>query len=812
MKITLSWLNDYVDYTGSPEELARDLTMLGLEVEGMETVQPEFEGIVVAEVLEKNPHPDADKLSVCRVNDGKEVRQIVCGASNFKAGDKVPLILPGATLPAAPGEKPFTIKVGKIRGVESHGMMCSPSEIGLSKDSDGLLILPNNAEVGQSLARHLGRTSEPDVIFDLEITPNRPDLNSFIGIAREISALTGAALKVPSVDIEEDPAISIQELVEVQLPEPDLCRRYTARVIRGLKTGPSPSWIKTRLEKVGIRSINNVVDVTNYVLMETGHPLHAFDYHLLQRDESGPEKSTPRIVVRTARAGESLTTLDGQERECDSETLLITDDHKGIALAGIMGGLNSEIQDTTQDVLIESAWFKPQNVRATSRKMSLATDASYRFERGADLEICDWASRRAARLILETAGGRLVQGVVDAYPQPHVPTKIRLRYAKTQSLLGVDIPGADQDRFLKGLEICESGQGDQESKEFVIPAFRVDLKIEVDLIEEIARLYGVDKIPSSPPRGAIGANAFDAVHDQLMHCRNLMVGLGLNEIQGQTLVSGELTSKVTPAFVRLQRPLSSDMDVLRPSLLPGMLEVMRHNVNHGSDSVRLFELGRVFTPGETCVKEESKCILGLTGQRYPGYWSGTERGEVFNLFDLKGMVEVFLDFLGAGGIQFQRHPKPGGFLLEAADLVQGKVSMGFIGQLHPLLAREFDLKHPVYIAELDLDGLLKRRKAQKNFKPMPSFPSVRRDVAMLLSEKATHQDVLDVIRKTRIAFLEAVDLFDVYRGQNVPEQHKSVAYALTYRNPQATLTDAQVTQEHEKVLEALKSNLGAVIR
>ena len=394
MKVTFNWLKQYVEFDWSPAELSERLTMLGIEVEGVQKLGGEFEGVVVAHVITRDKHPNADKLTVCRVHDGKGERQIVCGAQNFKAGDKVPMILPGASLPAKPGEAPFTIKVGKIRGVDSHGMMCSPQELGLSDPVDGLLILPEDAKVGQPFAEYLGRSGS-DIVYDLEITPNRPDLNSVIGIAREISALTGNPLKLPEVKLSETGS-PVQQSVAVRIEDPELCPRYTARVIRGVKIAPSPDWLKSALEKVGVRSISNVVDVTNYVMLETGQPLHAFDYHLLAKAGGA---APPSIVVRRATDGEKFMTLDGQERTLTSQMLLIADETKAVALAGVMGGQNSEINLNTVDVLVESACFKPQNIRATSKKLELRSESSYRFERGADVGVCDWVSQRAAQLL-----------------------------------------------------------------------------------------------------------------------------------------------------------------------------------------------------------------------------------------------------------------------------------------------------------------------------------------------------------------------------------------------------------------------------
>src|ERR1700690_1292971 len=443
MKVTFNWLRRYVQFDWSPDQLAERLTMLGLEVEGVQKLGGEFEGIVVAQVLTRDKHPNADKLSVCRVNDGTSERQIVCGAQNFKAGDKVPLILPGASLPMKAGDKePFTIKVGKIRGVESHGMMCSPQELGLPDQVDGLLILRPDARIGQPFAEYLGRSGS-DVVYDLEITPNRPDWNSVIGIAREIAALTGNPLRIPELKIKSE-KIKNEDLVAVRIEDAERCPRYTARVVKGVKIGPSPDWLRSTLEKVGIRSISNVVDVTNYVMLEIGEPLHAFDYHLIAKGKDGK----PTIVVRRAAAGEKFKTLDNQERTLTSEMLLIADEQKGIALAGVMGGQNTEINEKTVDVLIESAYFSPTNIRRTSKALGLRSESSYRFERGADVNICDWASQRCAQLILETAGGQPADGVVDAYPKPVEPKQITLRHHKVTGLLGISLKPEECEFYL----------------------------------------------------------------------------------------------------------------------------------------------------------------------------------------------------------------------------------------------------------------------------------------------------------------------------------------------------------------------------
>lgn len=818
MKVTLNWLKQYVAFDWSPEELTERLTMLGLEVEGVTKLGGEFAGIVVAQVLTRDKHPNADKLSVCRVNDGQGERQIVCGAQNFKAGDKVPLILPGASLPLKPGDKePFTIKVGKIRSVESHGMMCSHEELGLDPEAighrkeDGLLILREDARVGQPFAEYLGRSGS-DVVYDLEVTPNRPDLNSVIGIAREIAAVTGNALKVPVIS-DQSSVVSGEkaaDLVQVRLDAPDLCPRYTARVVKGVKIGPSPDWLRSALEKVGLRSINNVVDVSNFVMLETGQPLHTFDYHLLTKGAA----AQPTIVVRRAAAGEKFVTLDGKEHTLSSENLLIADEQKAIALAGVMGGQNTEINPATVDVLIESAYFTPTNIRRTSKTLGLRTDASYRFERGADINACDYASRRCAQLILETAGSMLAGGVVDAFPAPAKPKEVTLRHEKTPALLGIDIPVETQVKMLASLGLSlASSSAHPATSTWAIPSWRVDLKREADLIEEIARLHGVDKIPSTAPRGAVGSHPFDAVYDQFAEVRRILSGLGLSEAQGQTLINDSAAKAASADVVLLANPLSSDMNALRPSLLPGLLDTLRHNLTRKNGDVQLFEIGRVFTSQNGQVKEGRRVAIALTGARNPGFWSGAERDAKCDLYDLKGLVEELIESLGLRGVAYAKRAESTGLFLESATVaLGGKLQLGQLGQLLPTLAKQHDLRDAVLLAELDLDQLLARRNAAKSFKPLPQFPSSRRDVALLVPEATTHDAVLQVVRQAKPANLDAVELFDVFRGKHVPDGQKSLAYAFTYRAADRTLKDDEVNAAQSKLVEALQQQLGAVLR
>jgi phenylalanyl-tRNA synthetase beta chain len=552
-------------------------------------------------------------------------------------------------------------------------------------------------------------------------------------------------------------------------------------------------------------------------MLEIGQPLHAFDYHLITKGADGK----PTIVIRRAQDGEQFTTLDGQKRTLTKDMLLIADAQKGIALAGVMGGANTEINEQTVDVLIESAYFSPTNIRRTTKQLGLRSESSYRFERGADVGICDWAGARAARLILETAGGQLADGVVDVQPTPAEPKHVTLRHRKVNALLGITLQPQEMEFYLAQLGLkavnrkaCPVGEdGHVEPATFQIPTWRVDLKREADLIEEIERLHGLDKVPATPPRGAIGTNAFDTVHDQITEARRILTGLGLNEAQGQTLISSMEFGMRSTESVMLANPLSSDMDMLRSSLLPGLIHSLRHNVTRKNQDVTLFEIGRVFLASNGVTQEERRVAIALTGQRQATFWSGENRDAKFELADLKGFVEEFLGQFGVRGVTFARRAEGTSMFLESATIaLGGKLPLGEMGQLSPLLAKKYDLRDAVLLAELNLGQLISRRNAAKSFKALPQFPSSRRDVAMLVPEAITHDAVLAAVKQAKPANLESVELFDVFRGKHVPEGQKSLAYAFTYRAADKTLTENEVDGAHAKVIETFKVQLKAVVR
>ena len=758
MKFTYNWLKQYVDFTWTPQELAEKLTFAGIEVENITTVGGgALQQVIVCQILSSEKHANADKLSVCRVTDGTAERQIVCGAKNYKVGDKVPLALPGVTLPNG-----MTIKEAKLRGVDSQGMLCSAKELGLAEDVDGLLILPADTVVGGKLSDALGGM---DTVFDIEVTPNRPDWLSVIGIAREISALTGNPIRLPEVTVQES-GDSVEKLTSVKVEAPDLCPRYTARVIRGVKIGPSPAWLKQTLEKVGLRSVNNVVDVTNYVLFECGHPLHAFDYNML---------ADHRIVVRRATKGEAFVAIDGTKHELTGEMLVIADAKRAVALAGVMGGKESEINDQTTDVLLESAWFLPSSIRKTSKQCGLSSDSSYRFERGADIGGVIWASDRTAQLIQQLAGGQVARGIVDALAKPIEKRRVRCRYAQVNRLLGIEVPAETVKKVFGGLSL-NVVTSDANGCEVEVPTFRVDLEREADLIEEVCRIHGVDKIPAKMQPAYAAVSKFDAQWDVLARVRQILTALGFHEAQNQTLVSeGDL---------KLQNPLNADQHALRSSLIPGLLTNLRTNVSRHQFDVKLFEIGRVFASDG---KESLRLALALTGRREPHSWETSVREAKLDTFDVKGALEEVGETLG----------------IPVSVAVQ---------QIPPAQAKKLDLRDAVYVAEVELAPLLAGGERERTFRELPKFPAVVRDVALVVDEDVPHGDVLAAILKNRNKVLERVELFDIYRGSSIPTGKKSMAYSLTFRAPDRTLTDTEVNGAHEQVKRSISQTLKCEIR
>lgn len=775
MKFTYNWLKQYVDVEWSPQELSDKLTFAGIEVEDVQSLGGNIpEQVVVAQILSSEQHPNADRLSVCRVNDGVGERQIVCGAKNYKVGDKVPLALPGATMAGG-----FTIKVSKLRGVESQGMMCSAEELGQPKGADGLLILPVDAPVGTKFAEYVGGG---DTLYDIEVTPNRPDWLSVIGIAREIAAMTGRPLRLPQVKVvESDQAVTDMARVEVRAA--DLCPRYTARVIRGVKIGPSPDWLRQALEKVGMRSINNVVDVTNYVLLECGHPLHAFDYNLV---------GGHTIVVRRAGNGELFEAIDDSKHELTGEMLVIADSGRAVALAGVMGGKNSEINDGTTDVLLESAWFLPSNIRKTSKQLGLSSESSYRFERGTDIEGLIWAGNRAAALIQQVAGGEIARGIIDVSAAGVGRRRVTCRYAQVNRLLGIEVAPATVKRIFAGLSLSVV-QEDDVSCTVEVPGFRVDVEREADLIEEVCRVHGVEKIPAMMQPSVAAVSEFDRQWDARGRVRAILSAQGFHEALNQTMVDG--------GELKLQNPLNAEMSGLRSSLVPGLLANLRTNVARHQYDARLFEMGRVFDGGGN---ESLRLALAMTGRRDPLSWESATRDVKLDVADLKGALEELASQLG---VALEVGTGEGGVVVRVAGETIGRMEWMTRGQ-----AKKLDLRDEVLTAELDLERLLAAANASIQYRELPKYPAVVRDVALVVDEGVRHADVMAAIAKRPNKNLERVMLFDIFRGGPVPTGRKSMAYSLTFRSATGNLTDAEVNGAHDEIKRQLQKELQCEIR
>jgi len=826
MNVTLNWLKNYIDFEFSPSELADRLTMLGIEVESVKRLGAELEGVVVGSVGAIKPHPNADKLVLCQVDIGEsEELQIVCGAPNVREGMLAPVATIGATLPIG-----LTIKRAKLRGETSHGMLCSEKELGLSaqlasaynmaEDAAGLMELPTDTPLGTPLSEVLGLD---DVVFELEITPNRPDCLSLIGVAREIRAETGNALKLPQVDFNENET-DIRELTSVTIEAPDLCPRYAARVIRDVKVGESPAWLQQRLESVGVGVINNIVDITNFVLMEYGQPLHAFDYHKLTEN---------RIVVRRAAAGENITTLDKIDRELTSDMLVIADVEKPVALAGIMGGYDSEITETTADVLLESAYFNPSSVRATAKALGVSTEASYRFERGADPGIVLAALDRAAQLITEFAGGTICKGIIDVYPgSPPVTgkggeqplTEIQLRPERVNFILGTTLDTSEMVQILSnlGFDVNANGTGNYQAGEetsplqVTVPTFRSDITREIDLIEEIARVHGYDNIPTTLPKGDIPVPAPNPSTEVRKRIKHFLLAAGMMEAINYSFCAPNCFDKIRlnaddplRRTLKLQNPLSPEMSVLRTTLLPSLLDNAQHNHNHQIDTIALFEIGSVFIHnGEQ--KEPERVTGILAGQIGDGVYSNPYREPDF--YDIKGFVEGILQVCGIVNYTLQKTDTPTFHPGRNAAVLLDDRQLGTFGEAHPEVLENYDLPYKAYLFDFDMEALVDTAIFAKRFEPIPVYPKVERDLAIVVDKELLSDMPTALIYTTGGELVESVRLFDVYEGEQVQEGKKSLAYAITYHSATETLTDKAVNALHDKVVKRLNQELGAELR
>lgn len=812
MRVSLKWLKEFVTVTLPVAELCDRMDMTGTKVEAVHTLGAALEGVVVGQVLTKEQHPDADKLSYCSVDVGAaEPLRIVCGASNFVAGDKVPVATVGTTLPGG-----ITIKRAKLRGLESQGMMCSSSELELPGDASGLLILPADAPVGAPFAQYYGMA---DTVLELEITPNRPDCLSMVGVAREIAAITGVEYSVPETLVAES-GVPAANQVSIEIADPELCPRYTARVIRNVKIGPSPDWLAERIIAAGSRPVNNVVDVTNYVLYELGQPLHAFDMGTLETRDG-----RVAITVRRATEGERITTLDGQVRNLATDTLVICDDSGPVALAGVMGGEATEVSEGTTDILLESACFNTSSISRTSRRLGLISESSLRFERGVDPNLAARAADRAAQLIAELAGGTVAPGIVDVYPGERELLSLPLRTDRVNGLLGTALSAAEISGLLEPLGVAlKPVEGGFEVR---VPSFRPDLEREVDLIEEVARLFGLENIPSTKPGGRERVGGLTPHQRFVGLVGRTMRAAGLDEHIGYSFGDAADLDRLgwqlgeNEVLVELINPMSEEMAVLRWTLAPSLLRAVSHNQRRGIANVHLYELGNVFITAEGAKQAvEREAVAGvLTGAWRAPAWNDT--GYVLDFFDGKGVVEALMN---AAGVER--------WSLRAADLpwlqpgrsaqviIEGEVA-GWLGEAAHQVLDVFEATGPVVLFELAV-AAVERAAARRTvrYEEIPRFPGFSLDVALVVDEPVSAERVMSTLRSAGGSLLSSVRLFDVYRDapgtapdkQRLPMGKKSLAFSLVYRAPDRTLSEADVRPVHEKVLRKLAGSLGAEVR
>lgn len=826
MRVPMSWLKEYVDVPVPAEELAERLTFAGLEVSSIQTIGLpgsslpwDRERILVGQVQEVRPHPNADRLVLALVKYGDgEPKTVVTGAPNLRIGEsgqKVAFALEGARHwdGYAATSEITTLKGRKVRGVFSDAMILSEKELGLSDDHTGVLILDASAPVGVPLATYLG-----DVVLDAEITPNMARCMSVLGVAREVAALTGGRVRPPREQMQAHGA-PIEGQVSVAIADPTLCARYAATLIAGVSIGPSPEWMRRRLRLAGVRPINNVVDVTNYVMLECGQPLHAFDYDVLVRRAKG----VPQITVRPARPGEVLTTLDGMTRPLGPERLLITDTAGPIAVAGIMGGAETEVTETTTRILLEAANFNFVSIRKTTQALKLPSEASARFGRGVPPSAAGPAAMRATELMRTLGGGEIARGVVDCYPAPQVPAVVTLTTAEIRRILGMEMPRAEIERILTSLEFRCEPVGET-GLQVTAPDHRLDIGTGVvgaaDLIEEVARITGYDRIPMTEMADTLPPQRDNLTVDLEERVRDLMVGAGLQEVITYRLTTPEREAALVPgqgqaagrAFVTLANPISADRVVLRQSLLPGLLEIVAQNARL-RDRLWFFEVGSVFLPQGSgpLPAEPRKLGIGMAGLVTSASWQDTAPART-GFFELKGVVEGLLRGLQLqdAGLEPIAHPSfaPG----RSARLSLGGREVGILGEIHPDVRKAFDLPAgTICVAELDLDGLLSRVSLTYRVSPVPRFPPALQDIALVVDEEVPAAQVLEMIRSTAGPLLAEVRLFDVYRGKQVRSGKKSLAFSLAFQAMDRTLTDAEVEAEKRRILEAA-ARLGAYLR
>ena len=798
MLISLNWLKQYIDLDGIEiNEMENALTMIGQEVEKIDIVGGNLDKVVVAHLEEVKKHPNADSLTLCKVNNGKEILQIVCGATNHKTGDKVALAQVGARL-----KEDFTIKKGKIRGEESNGMLCSEDELGIGSDKDGIIILPEDAPVGVPFKDYLGIN---DTVFELEITPNRPDCLSHIGIARELSAYYGKELKYPETEIKNEIEEKTSDNVKVTIEDSNLSRRYVTRILKNVTVKESPKWLKERIEAIGLRSINNIVDVSNFILMEMNHPNHVFDLDKIEGNE---------IKVKSAVKGDKLVTLDKQERELEDGDIVICDSKKILALGGVMGGLDSEVTDNTKNILLEVAQFNPQNVRKTSRRLTLSSDSSYRFERGIDVEDSIKVINRLANLIQEVAGGEILNGYVDVYPVPHENKVAELNFERLNRFVGKVIPREKVIEILRNLEIDVKDNG--ETLTLTAPSYRGDLELEQDYFEEVIRMYGFDNIENILPRVDINKNSTLDTTKLTDRVKTICASVGLKEVINYSFIPKDALQKLKftgvseDKLIDISNPITEDFVTMRPTLLYSLIKNAKDNMNRNVSNIRFFEVSRTFEKAEELAKEDIKVGIILAGENDKTLWN--PKPIHYDFYDLKGIVEEifsklkFQSFSIKRSVQTEFHPG------RSADVFVGKEYIGSFGEIHPDVLENFGLnKKTVLVAEFNIELIKKYINKPFVYQGIVKYPAVPRDLALVMNENILVGDVLKTIEKIDKK-VEKVELFDIYQGIGVEPGKKSVAISILLRDNSKTLEEKEINDIIDKILAKMKKDYMAELR
>ena len=798
MLISLNWLKQYIDLDGIEiNEMENALTMIGQEVEKIEVLGENLENVVTAQIIEKEMHPDSDHLTICKVDNGKEILQIVCGAPNHKAGDKVVLAQVGAKL--APD---FVIKKGKIRGVESNGMLCSEEELNIGKDSSGIMILPEDTPVGVPMKEYLGIN---DTVFELEITPNRPDCLSHIGIARELGAYYNKEVKYPSFAINSESSEKTADNISVEIEDSNLAKRYVARIIKNVTVKESPKWLKERVESIGIRSINNIVDASNFIMMELNQPNHTFD---LDKIEGG------KIVVRAGHENEKLVTLDEQERELNSDDIVISDGVKAVALGGVMGGQNSEITENTKNILLEVANFNSQNVRKTSRRLTLFSESSYRFERRVDEENAINVINRLANIIQEVAGGEILEGVVDNYPVPYKKKTATLNFERLNRFVGKNIPRETVIGILTRLEIEVVDNG--ETLTLTAPTYRDVLENDQDYFAEVIRMFGFDNIENILPKLDISEKPVIDTTKLSTQVKLIAANAGLKEVINYSFVPKDAMEKIKYTSVErenlidLLRPITEDFVTLRPTLLYSLLKNAKENMNRNATNIRFFEVSRTFVKAEELAKEEVKLGIILAGENNKTLWN--PKPVPYDFYDLKGIVEEiftqlkFNNYMIKRSEQSQYHPG------RSVDVFVGRELIGSFGEIHPDVLENFDLgKTSVLVGEFNIDLIQKYIGKKIKYQGIVKYPAVPRDFAFVMREDILVGDVLKTIQKVDKK-IEKVELFDIYQGAGVLPGMKSVAISVILRDKNKTLEEKEIVDISNKIVAKIEKDYGAVLR